>query len=105
VATLILGLHEMPAQHRCGVLSEALRVARTALVVDYAVPLPWNWVGVLSRVCEIACGPQHLANFLDYAKRDGLEPLLRNTAGNIVRRGKLNLGSLDVVTIVGPDVQ
>ncbi len=98
VATLVLGLHEMPAALRANVLSEALRVSQRALVVDYAVPLPRNWASALYLASEIACGPRHLAHFVSYNKRRGLDPLLREVGATVARRGKLNLECLEVVT-------
>lgn len=98
VATLVLGLHEMPRALRADVLRESLRVSRRALIVDYAVPVPLNWVGALALASEIACGPRHLAHFSSYQRRRGLDPLLDQVGATVARRGKLNLGSLDAVT-------
>lgn len=99
LATLVLGLHEMPADLRLAVLGEAIRVSHRALIVDYAVPLPWNWVTMLARISEVACGPRHLSHFLDYMKRGGLDPLLQSTGATIARRGRINRGCLEVVTV------
>jgi ubiquinone/menaquinone biosynthesis C-methylase UbiE len=98
VATLVLGLHEMPAAFRAGVLSEALRVSQRALIVDYAVPLPRNWVSAICVASEIACGPRHLAHFVNYNKRRGLDPVLREVGAAVVRRGKLKFECHEVVT-------
>ncbi|MBW2523058.1 MAG: class I SAM-dependent methyltransferase [Deltaproteobacteria bacterium] len=72
-ATLVLGLHEMPPALRANVLAETLRVSQRALIVDYAVPLPRNWVSGLCVAAEIACGPRHLGHFVSYNRRRGLD--------------------------------
>jgi ubiquinone/menaquinone biosynthesis C-methylase UbiE len=98
MATLVLGLHEMPRAARAGVLAEALRVGRQALVIDYAAPMPWSWTKVISLASEVACGPRHLSSFRDFERHRGLEPLLEEAGATIVRRGRLNSGCMEIVT-------
>ncbi len=71
VATMVLVLHEMPADARVGVLREAARVARRVLCLDYSVPLPQSPTGWLFRGLEIAAGAEHFRGFRDFNARGG----------------------------------
>ncbi len=87
VATVAMGLHEMPADVRARVIPELLRVAASAVIVDFAVPMPVNAAGLRNRAVELAAGRQHFAGFRDYTRRGGLLPLVE-AAGAIVSRSR-----------------
>jgi SAM-dependent methyltransferase len=91
VATIVLVLHEMPAEARAGVLREATRLARRVLCVDFHVPLPWSLTGLLFRSVELAAGREHFRAFRDFNGRGGI-PGVAASAG---------LGCRHVRTIAG----
>jgi hypothetical protein len=74
--TLVLALHEMPGEARLPVLRELRRVGRRLVVLDYAVPLPRGFAGLVARAVEMGNGPRRFAFFLDYLRGGGLDPLL-----------------------------
>ncbi len=71
VATMVLVLHEMPADARADVLREAARLSRRVLCLDYAVPLPRSPTGWLFRGLEVAAGSAHFRAFRDFNGRGG----------------------------------
>lgn len=99
VATMVLVLHEMPAEARPGVLREAARLARRVLCFDYTVPLPRSPLGLLYRGLELAAGPEHFRAFRDFSARGGTEAIaataglscrhLRTVAGGCIDVGEV----------------
>lgn len=77
VATMVLVLHEMPADARPTVLAELTRLARRVLCVDYAAPMPWNPAGLANRFFELAAGREHFGAFRDYQRRGGTPGIAR----------------------------
>ena len=83
LVTMVLVLHEMPASLRPAVLSECRRVVKAdgrVLIIDfnfgpYPFPMGYIW-RLLRRFFEIIAGREHYANYLDFRKRGGLEPLI-----------------------------
>ncbi len=75
VATMVLVLHEMPAEARPAVLREAARLARRVLCFDYSVPLPRSPLGFLYRGLELAAGLEHFRAFRDFGARGGTEAI------------------------------
>ncbi len=71
VATMVLVLHEMPAETRPGVLREAARLARRVLCLDYSVPLPHGPLGLLYRGLELAAGVEHFRAFRGFSSLGG----------------------------------
>ena len=71
VATMVLVLHEMPAETREPVLREVTRVARRLLCLEYRVPMPRNLPGIRNRVAEALAGVEHFRAFRDFNRRGG----------------------------------
>lgn len=99
VATVAMGLHEMPVDARERVLPELLRVARRAVIVDFAVPMPANAAGVRNRVFEFLAGPRHFAGFRDYTRRGGLQPLVEACGATVEFSRPLDRGTLSLQEI------
>ncbi len=85
VATMVLVLHEMPADARARVLREAARLARRVLCIEYAVPLPRSPTGLLFRGLEMAAGSEHFRAFGDFNVRGGTDGIA-TAAGLSYRR-------------------
>ncbi len=83
LVTMVLVLHEMPAALRPAVLSECGRVVKAdgrVLIIDfnfgpYPFPMGYIW-RLVRRFFEVISGRDHYANYLDFKKRGGLEPLI-----------------------------
>jgi ubiquinone/menaquinone biosynthesis C-methylase UbiE len=83
LVTMVLVLHEMPAGLRPAVLSECGRVVKAdgrVLIIDfnfgpYPFPMGYIW-RLVRRFFEVISGRDHYANYLDFKKRGGLEPLI-----------------------------
>jgi len=93
LVTLVLTLHEMPAQLRSAVLQECKRVVKAdgrILLMDYHIgpyPFPmgrvWN---LLITGMEMSAGREHYANYRDFIARQGLEPLIAEQHLSVNRR-------------------
>jgi ubiquinone/menaquinone biosynthesis C-methylase UbiE len=94
VATVAMGLHEMPVDVRERVIPELLRVAASAVIVDFAVPMPVNLAGIRNRAIEFAAGPAHFGGFRDYTRRGGLLPLVEAAGALVTRSRRLDGGTL-----------
>ena len=97
VATVAMGLHEMPTAVREQVIPELLCVAAAVLIVDFAVPMPVNRAGVRNRVIEFVAGPRHFAGFRDYTRRGGLLPLIEGAGAVVTRSRPMDQGTLLMV--------
>ena len=75
-AILSLALHQFSPDLHQPILSEMKRVAKTIILLDYAVPLPKNYVGFGSRVAEFFAGREHNRNFKKYYKLGGLNQIM-----------------------------
>lgn len=99
VATMVLALHEMPADAREPVLKEVTRVAGRLICLEYRVPMPWNVPGVRNRVVEALAGVEHFRAFRDFNRRGGTEPVVTG-AGLVYRNVRYpDRGSFDVSEI------
>lgn len=80
VATMVLALHEMPAEARAPVLREAARVARRVLCVDFRAPMSLSLAGLRNRFFEMVAGLEHFRAFRDFQRRGGT-PGVAGSAG------------------------
>jgi SAM-dependent methyltransferase len=71
VATLVMTLHEMPADARAPVLEALTCAAREVVCVDFRVPMPRNLAGWRNRFFELAAGAEHYGTFRDFNRRGG----------------------------------
>ena len=78
VATMSLALHQFAPELHVKILSEMKRIASKIIIVDYAVPLPGNYVGYGSKVAEYFAGRQHHSNFQKFCQLGGLNKILIN---------------------------
>lgn len=97
VAMLSLALHQFPPHLHAPVLNEMKRVARKIIIVDYAVPLPKNYVGTGSRVAEFFAGREHHRNFKEYYKMGGLDAILAAHKLEIKKSKQLAKGAFRLV--------
>jgi len=86
-----LVLHSVPHSDAVGILREAARVlvpGGRVLVVDFGTSglrFPRGWMGRgIAVIAELAAGPRHAANALDYLRRGGLTPLV-DEAGLVIQ--------------------
>ncbi len=88
VAILSRALHQFDPKLHAVILAEMKKVAEKVVVLDYAVPLPKNYVGVGSKVAEFLAGVEHNRNFKSYSKAGGLDTILPSN-GFTFERSKL----------------
>ncbi len=101
--TVMLTLHEMPASLRPAVLNECKRVLKTdgrILVADFnfgPYAFPRGYIYRTIRLFEeISAGREHYANFRDFKKRGGMEPLVAETKLSIDKKVVLPSGTAAV---------
>lgn len=99
VATIVMALHEMPSEQRVPVLQALASVADQVLIVDFAVPMPWNGAGLRNRAMELAAGREHFAGFRDYSRRGGLFPLIAQAGLVVASHRTIDAGSLQVAML------
>ncbi|MFH1469579.1 MAG: class I SAM-dependent methyltransferase [Pseudomonadota bacterium] len=103
VASLVL--HGISEGERRAMLGELLRVARRALIMDYAVPLPRRPAGLLFRAIEGASPSGHHVAFRDFLDRGGLPLLLGGPGLSAERRSPAFDGAMELwrITPIRPN--
>ena len=96
-AILSLALHQFLPNLYQPILSEMKRVAKTIILLDYAVPLPKNYVGVGSRIAEFMAGREHNRNFKKYYQLGGLNTILPTNNLQIQKTRFLAKGAFQLV--------
>lgn len=76
VATMTLALHQFNPELHSFIIGEMKRLAHRLIFIDYACPLPKNYVGAGSKVAEFFAGRKHHRNFKHYMRLGGLPALL-----------------------------
>lgn len=99
VATMVLVLHELPAEVRATVLRGAARMAERVLCVDYLIPLPQSPTGWLFRGLEVAAGLEHFRGFRDFGARGGTERIvadagLKHRRVRLIARGAIEVSEI-----------
>jgi ubiquinone/menaquinone biosynthesis C-methylase UbiE len=77
IATMSLALHQFLPEMYTPILSELKRVAKKIIIVDYSVPLPGNFIGMLCHIIEFFAGRTHNTNFKSYYQLGGLNKILK----------------------------
>ncbi len=98
VAILSMALHQFKPDLRKRILSEAEKIADRIIFLDYAVPLPVNYVGIASRMAEFMAGIDHNRNFKSYYREGGLDVILHNNGLEIKRSRLLGKGAFQLVS-------
>ena len=102
LVTVVMALHEMPAEARIPVLNELARVGRRIMVVDFNVPMPWNRAGIRNRFVEFSTGPEHFRAFRDYTRRGGLDVLVTSSDLECQKKDTLDRGTLTLQFLALP---
>jgi len=76
-ATLLMVMHELSRAQQTRVLGEALRVARTGIIIDSVPSLPRNAEGIGIRIVEKTFGHSHNANFRAFLAAGGIRGVLQ----------------------------
>jgi ubiquinone/menaquinone biosynthesis C-methylase UbiE len=79
-STILNVMHELSRAQQGAVLMEALRVARKAVLIDWASSLPRNVGGIGARVVEATFGHDHNLNFKAFLAAGGIAGVLRESA-------------------------
>jgi ubiquinone/menaquinone biosynthesis C-methylase UbiE len=78
-AIVLLLMHELPKEKQLLVLSEALRIADKAIIVDASVPLPKNPSGLGVRFVEATFGRDHHGHFRNFLATGGIMAILEGS--------------------------
>ena len=78
LATMVLVLHEMPAEAWTPVLREVTRVAERLICVDFRAPMPFNLPGIRNRFLEMAAGREHFRAFRAFQRGGGVPAAARD---------------------------
>ncbi len=97
IATMSLALHQFSPQLHLPILSEMKRVAQKIIIVDYAVPLPKNYVGLGSKFAEFLAGKEHNQNFESYYRLGGLPKILKANNLKIEKSVTMGKGAFQLV--------
>nr|WP_321358414.1 class I SAM-dependent methyltransferase [uncultured Draconibacterium sp.] len=97
VAILSMALHQFDPQLHAVILGEVKKVVEKIVVLDYAVPLPENYVGVGSKVAEFLAGVEHNRNFKSYTQVGGLATILPENRFTIKRSKLIGKGAFQLV--------
>lgn len=94
-------LHEIREEER-GVLLWALSAAADRIIlVDYLVPQPRNYCGILNHIVEYAAGTEHYRNYTSFVKHGGLSGLLEEVPLKVIREIKNRPCSSHVALVEG----
>lgn len=99
IATIAMGLHEMPAHVRSQVLPQLLRLAEKVVVVDFVAPMPRNFAGYRNRLIERLAGFRHYRGFKDYCQCGGLHTLIDQSGARVDYERKFDSGTLQLIVI------
>lgn len=99
LAILSTTLHEMPPSIRASVLKEARRIARQVIILDYNVPAPMNFKGLILLYFEFVAGYDHLKNYLHYRDHGGMEYLLREVGLKRITEKIVDKQTMEVVKV------
>ena len=97
VAILSMALHQFEDDLYQTILSEAKKVAHKFILLDYAVPLPNNSAGLVSKVAEFLAGKTHYRNFKRYTKTGGLNVILQTNGFSIQQSKLMGRGAFQLV--------
>ncbi len=77
-------LHEIEKEGRDLLLFALATVATKIIIVDYLVPQPRNYCGLLNELVEYAAGTEHYRNFKSFVKGNGLPGLLEKVRFKVI---------------------
>lgn len=83
-AVMTFILHEVAADERLSLISEAARVADKVIVGDYMVPAGGAFAGGITELVEFTAGRDHYRNYKNYVRGGGLRGLAAKAGLNIV---------------------
>jgi len=104
--TILMLMHELTRAERAAVLKEALRIARSAVIVDSVAPLPRNAGGLGIRLVEATFGRDHNPNFKAFLAAGGIASIFEDYGQpvSVVHRIEFFRGCREavVVTAISP---
>jgi ubiquinone/menaquinone biosynthesis C-methylase UbiE len=99
--TILMLMHELTRAQRAGVLKEALRVARSAIIIDSVASLPRNAGGLGIRLVEATLGRDHNPNFKAFLAAGGIASIFEDCGRpvSVVRRIEFFRGCREAVVV------
>lgn len=103
VATMSLALHQFAPDMHTPILNEIKKVAKKIVIVDYAVPLPYSYSGIGSRIAEFLAGGEHHKNFRKFYNMGGLNKILPQNQLEIQKSVLFGKGAFQLVVCASPN--
>ncbi len=103
-ASVSLGLHDKEQGVRNRIVNEMKRVISDdgyLVIIDFHVPLPRNFWGMLAQGIELIAGGSHYKGFKNYIESGGLNNILEN---HQLARGKVDNLKSGLLTIVKANI-
>ncbi len=94
-------LHEIREEERDVLLWALSSVADKIVVVDYLVPQPGNYRGLVNHLVEYAAGREHYRNFKSFVRGDGIAGLLKKVPLRVISEVKDDACSSHVALLEG----
>ncbi len=94
-------IHEIAKEDRDVLLFALATVAEKIIIVDYLVPPPRNYCGLLNELVEYAAGTEHYRNFKSFVKGNGIAGLLEKAALKVVREVRNHPCSSHIAVLEG----
>ena len=94
-------IHEVPAEKQVAVISELMRIAGKAIILDSNTPLPKNYVGLVIRLMDATIGRDHYDKFKSYIASGGIMGILERAGltSNVVQRVTFRRNGLQFVVL------
>ena len=94
-------IHEIEKEDRDVLLFALATVAEKIVMVDYLVPQPRNYCGVLNELVEYGAGTEHYRNFKTFVKGNGLPGLIEKVGFKLISEVQNQLCSSHIVVVEG----
>ena len=83
-------LHEIEPDERIKIIKLLAEKSQSIIVIEYLVPRPKNFWGVLNEVIEFAAGKDHYRNFKIFVKEGGVKGMADKAGLKIIKEVKNN---------------
>jgi SAM-dependent methyltransferase len=84
-STVSYVFHEMPYEMRLSVLQVLSEISHEIIIGDYFIPQPKNQRGLSNRIAEVLAGMDHLKNYRNFAKHNGVYGLVEKLGMTILQ--------------------
>jgi SAM-dependent methyltransferase len=90
-------LHEVRPEVRAKIIAEARKIARMAIIVDFAAPFPRKLFSRFVRLVELSAGKEHNKNFREWYDAGGIDGFVRREGLTVQAERLLKPGVVKIV--------